>query len=99
MTPYVTLALTSVLACLIAVRRRGLRFADLPRALGRIADVVGTGLVFTLVNLVAAAGFVIVVRALTGHFISLYSLDDVVWLVVSLLQGWLWRVWRDAPRA
>jgi len=35
-------------------------------------------------------------RALTGRFVSLYPLDDGVWLVVSMLQGWLWRLWRDS---
>jgi len=98
MTPYVTIALTSLLAYLFAVKRLGLRPADLPGALARVADSLGTGLIFTLVNLAAAAGLVLGLRALTGRFVSLYSLDDVVWLVVSLLQGWLWRLWRDSPR-
>jgi hypothetical protein len=99
MTPYVTVALTSLVAYLFAVKRLGLRPADLARALARIADSVGTGLIFTLVNLVAAAALVLGLRALTGRFFSLYTLDDVVWLVVSLLQGWVWRLWRDSPPA
>jgi hypothetical protein len=95
MTPYVAVALTSLVAFLVAVRRLGLRASDLPRVLARIADLVGTGLVFALVNLAVAGGFVLALRALTGRFVTLYSLDDVVWLVVSLLQGWIWRLWRD----
>ena len=98
MTPYVTIALTSLLAYLFAVKRLGLRPSELPRALGRLADSVGTGLIFALVNLAAAGGVVLVLRAVTGRFLSLYTLDDVVWLVVSMLQGWIWRLWRDAPR-
>jgi len=99
MTPYVTIALTSLVAYLFAVTRLGVRPTELPRALGRLADVVGTGAIFALVNLAAAAGFVLGVRALTGHFLSLYTLDDAVWLTVSMLQGWLWRLWRDLPRS
>ena len=98
MIPYVTIALTSLVAYLFAVKRLGLRPVELPRALGRIADFVGTGLIFALLNLAVAGGFVIALRALTGRFLSLYTLDDTVWLTVSMLQGWLWRLWRDAPR-
>jgi hypothetical protein len=96
MTPYVTVALTSLVAYLFAVKRRGRRPAGLPAALGRLADLVGTGAIFALVNLAVAAGFVIGLRALTGRFLSLYALDDGVWLVVSTLQGCLWRLWRDS---
>jgi hypothetical protein len=99
MTPYVTVALTSLVAYLFAVKRLGLRPADLRGALARLADSVGSGLIFTLVNLAAAVGIVLVLRAVTGRFVSLYALDDVVWLVVSMLQGWIWRLWREAPRA
>jgi len=97
MTPYLAIALTSLLAYLVAVKRLGRRPADLPRALARVADSLGAGLIFTVVNLAAAGALVLGLRALTGRFFTLYSLDDVVWLVVSLLQGWIWRLWREAP--
>jgi len=96
MAPYLIVALTSLVAYLFAVKRLGRRPSDLPGALARIADAVGTGLVFALVNLAAAGGLVLGLRALTGRFVSLYPLDDGVWLVVSMLQGWLWRLWRDS---
>ena len=98
MTAYLIVALTSLVAYLVAVRRLGMRPSDLPRAVAGVADSLGTGVIFTLVNLAAAGALVLGLRALTGRFFTLYSLDDVVWLVVSLLQGWLWRLWRDAPR-
>jgi hypothetical protein len=96
MTPYVTVALTSLVAYLIAVKCLGRRSSALPAALGRLADFVGTGMVFAAVNLLVAAGVILAVRGVTDRFVTLYSLDDVVWLVVSLLQGSLWRLWRDA---
>jgi hypothetical protein len=97
MTPYLTVVLTSLVAYLLAVKRLGRRPSDLPRALARIADSVGAGVIFALVNLVAAGGLVLGLRALTGRVVSLYPLDDGVWLVVSMLQGWIWRQWRDWP--
>jgi hypothetical protein len=102
MTPYVAVALTSLVAYLIAVKRLGWRPSDLPRALGWMAESVGAGVIFALVNVVTAAGLVLAARALTGRFSSLYALDDLVLLTVSMLQGWVWTLWRDrrtpAPR-
>jgi hypothetical protein len=83
----------------VAVRRLGLSAADLRRAAVHVADALGSGVVFTLLNLGAAVAVVLALRALTGRFFSLYALDDLAWLAVSLLQGWIWRLWRDAARA
>ena len=96
MIPYVAVALTSLVAYLIAVMQLGLRPSDFGRALGRMADSLGTGVIFALLNVLTAAGLVLSLRALTGRFFSFYSLDDLVWLVVSVLQGWVWRLWRDS---
>jgi hypothetical protein len=99
MTPYVTVVLTSLGAYLFAVNRRRLRTVELARALGRLADLVGTGVIFALVNVAVAAGIVLGLRAVTGRFVSLYSVTDPVWLAVSLLQGCLWRLWHDSRQA
>src|SRR5437763_237314 len=53
MAAYLIVALTSLVAYLFAVKRLGRRPSDLPGALARIADAVGTGLGFALVNLAA----------------------------------------------
>ena len=92
-----TVLLTSLSACVFAVIRLRMPAGGLARALAGMADVVGTGVVFALLNVATGAAAVFALRAATGHFVSLYSLDDVMWVVVSLLQGCLWRLWRDAP--
>jgi len=93
-----TVLLTSVLACLVAVTRLQLPAGGLARALAGLVDIVGTGVIFATVNVAVGAAAVFVLRAVTGHFVSLYGLDDPVWLVLSLGQGCLWRQWRDVPR-
>ena len=92
-----TVLLTSLLACLFAVARLRLPPSGLARALAGLADLVGTGVVFVFLNVAIGVTAVFALRAVTGHFVSLYSLDDVMWVVVSLLQGCLWRLWRDGP--
>src|SRR5881628_1349721 len=99
MTPYLAVALTSLVAYFIAVKRLGWRPSDLGRALGRMAESLGTGVIFAGVNVLAAAGLVLGLRMLTNRFFSLYSLDDLVWLAVSMLQGWAWGLWRDSKAA
>jgi len=89
-------ALTSLVAYFIAVKRLGWRPSDLGRALGRMAESLGTGMIFAVVNVLAAAGLVLGLRTLTDRFFSLYSLDDLVWLAVSMQQSWAWGLWRDS---
>lgn len=96
MSPYMAIALTSLAAYILAVAILGLRPADLARALGRMADLIGAGVIFAFVNVVAGTALVLTLRALTGRFVSLYTLDDVAWLVVSLLQGAVWWLWRNS---
>jgi hypothetical protein len=95
MSPYVAIALTSIIASIMAVTYLGLRPSDLGRALGRMAELVGAGVIFALVNIAAGAALSLIFRALTGRFVSLYALDDLTWLVVSLMQGCLWWLCRN----
>ena len=50
--------------------------------------------VFAVINLALAAALILGVRTFTPWFASLYLLDDVMWLIVSLLQGIAWSLWR-----
>src|SRR5206468_11379275 len=99
MPPRRGVALPLLGAFSIAVKRRGWRPSDRGRARGRMAESLGTGVIFAVVNGLAAAGLVLGLRMLTNRFFSLYSLDDLVWLAVSMLQGWAWGLWRDSKAA
>src|SRR5437879_5759615 len=86
MTPYLAVALTSLVAYFIAVKRLGWRPTDLGRALGRMAESLGTGVIFAVVNVLAAAGLVLGLRMLPDRFFSLYSLDHTVWRLLPLIK-------------
>lgn len=87
--------LTSASAYLIAARWLRWSSAGLWTATRRLLECLGTALVFTVVNLSVAAAVILTSRVLAGHFMSLYLLDDVVWLVFSALQGLVWCLWRQ----
>src|SRR3989442_7929467 len=89
-------ALTSASAYVIASRWLGLPSAGLWMAIRRLLECLGTAAIFTVVNLSAAAAVILIARVLAGHFMSADLLDDVVWLVVSTLQGLTWALWRQA---
>lgn len=90
-------ALTSCSAFLIGTKTLHLPARRLSLASGKMLESLGMGLVFLFVNLSLAMGAVLVIRALTGRFLSLYVAGDVVWLGVSLVQGLVFQWWREQP--
>src|SRR5712691_10126081 len=87
--------LTSVAAYFIGVKWAGLSSGGLWAVVGRMSECVGAALIFVVVNLILAGGTILTIRVATGHFVSLYILGDVVWLILSLLQGLAWGLWRQ----
>ena len=87
-------AATSVLACLFGVRR-GRRAGRLRSALAQATAVVGAGVLFFVTNALLGLLAILAIRAGTGHFISIYVLNDVSLLRVSLFQGLVFRAWWD----
>src|SRR2546428_3951912 len=84
MTPYLAVALTSLVAYFIAVKRLGWRPSDLGRAPGRMAESLGTGGIFAVVNVLAAAGLVLGLRLLTNRFFSPYSFDALFFFALLM---------------
>lgn len=97
MEPYllIAVAVTSLGGYLMGVRWQGRSSGDLRAVLGRLLQCVGAVAVFAAVNLALGAVLILGVRAFTPWFATLYLLDDVVWLVVSALQGVAWSLWRS----
>ena len=94
-------AITSLGSYLVGIRWGGRSPASLRAALGRLLECLGAVAVFAAINLTLAAALILGVRTFTGWFASLYLLDDIVWIIVSLVQGIAWSLWRpdrDAKR-
>jgi hypothetical protein len=87
--------LTSAAAGLLGTRALGLRPADLGRAAGHALECVGMAMAFLLANAVLGLVLILVARALTDQFISVYLVRDDTLALVSCLQGLLfWAWWR-----
>ena len=87
--------LTSVAAYLLGARRLGLEPARLGAALGKMLETVGAVLIFLVADLLVAVVLVVVLRGVTGTFVSIYVTDDTVWMGLALLQGLLFQWWRE----
>ena len=86
--------LTSIGAYYFGARALGLSSASLGAAIGKMLETVGIVMIFLAANLATAVVVVLVVRGLTGKFVSAYVSDDVVWLGLSLIQGLAFQWWR-----
>src|SRR5262249_58109105 len=69
--------------------------ARLGAALGRMLEMVGAVLIFLVVDLLVALVLVVALRGVTGTFVSVYVIDDTVWLGLALLQGLAFQWWRE----
>jgi hypothetical protein len=94
----VALAVSSLAALLLGTRVFGLPRATLGRAVARMLEALGLGVGFFAVNVVAGTAFIIVTRMLTGWFVSVYVMDDLVLPLLSLCQALVFQAWRRTPQ-
>ena len=92
----ILVGLTSVGGCLAGRKALGLSWAALRMAVGKMLRCVGIMLAFFAANLAAGLTVILAVRSLTPGFLSVYLVDDVVLLVLSLLQGVTFQWWLDS---
>ena len=86
---------TSVGAYLFGTKVVGLSASTFRKAVGKMFECFGVSLVFFMVNLGAGMIGILVARAVTRGFVSLYMAADVTVLVLSVLQGLTVVWWRD----
>jgi hypothetical protein len=89
-------ALTSVAAYVIAVRVWNRKPRGLRPALRQALEVIGLASVFLTANFAVGLLIVLLVRGVSGRFISAYLLNDTTLVVMSTLQGMLWSFWVHA---
>lgn len=92
--------LTSLGAYLVGTHWLGLSRRDLRIAVGKMLECAGMTLLFFIINLGGGVIAILAVRTLTGTFLTLYLLNDVALLGLSLLQALALEWWRgfSAPR-
>jgi hypothetical protein len=88
-----TLAVTSAVAYLVGRRALGLPRGVLGVAVSRSLECIGLTVVFAILNTAAGILIVLASRGLTGRFVALYVVSDVVLLPLSLVQGLVFRWW------
>jgi hypothetical protein len=89
------LGLTCLGGYLFGTRRLGLSRAGLRTGVAATLEAIGLGVLFLAVNLALTLLPLLSARAWTGRFISVYGIDEVTITAVSLLQGLVFRWWRD----
>jgi hypothetical protein len=77
-------------------RRLGWRSADLGPAFGRMIEYVGLTFLVLVLDVLAAAGTILAMRVLTGHFVSMYLATDSTLIVLAAAQAAVVQWWREA---
>lgn len=87
--------LTSAGAYLFGLKALGLSARDCKAAAGRMLECIGVSLLFLAANLAVALSVVLAVRHMTETFVPVYFLGDIVWPVLSFVQGLTFQWWRE----
>jgi hypothetical protein len=90
----VLVAITSVLAYVVGVRRLRLSGRTLARALASTLDTLGLALVFFAVNAGLGVTILLAARHLAGRVVTLHALDDITLMILSALQAIAFQSWR-----
>jgi hypothetical protein len=90
LTGFTSLAAYAIGRCLL-----GLSGMRLWRSFRRSLELLGVAVVFLAVNIVAGLAIVLAVRSMSRTFVSVYLLNDVAVVAVSVLQGILFGCWLE----
>jgi len=85
--------LTSLLAYAASIRNPGMKARPLRFALEAVFECVGASSVFLAVNIILGVAIILVMRSLTNQFVSLYPIGDLLVVVLSVFQGFLFQLW------
>jgi hypothetical protein len=95
----VALAAALLLTCLGSYlygrRRHGLAPESLRDAVAATLETIGLGVLFLVTNLALVLLPLLILRAWSGRFVSVYSIDGAAIAAVSLVQALVYRWWRD----
>ena len=86
-------AATSAVTYLLG-RRWGLGREALGPAFGRLLELVGLTVVFLIVDILAGVAGVLLLRTVTGRFVSMYVNTDTTILLLAIAQATVVQWWR-----
>lgn len=89
-------AATSLAAFMIA-RRAGAGPRGLADAVRSVLELAGISTLFLVANLALGTALVLAVRLLSSSFVSIYVLNDLSLVALSVLQGAVFFCWRRRP--
>ena len=84
---------TSLTAFVVGKNIALLEKASLRLAIDVVLECIGAGFVFLAVNIFAGMAFVLILRAVTSGFLSLYAVIHTSVIILSLLQGVIFQLW------
>jgi hypothetical protein len=85
--------LTSMAAFAILNRKQRRPFSSLVRSVAALLDWVGLFAVFFATNLAIGGVFILLVRGFTPRFVSLYELQNLLLLIFSAAQAFVFHHW------
>jgi len=86
-------AVTTLLAYAVGRKMFGRSARSLAQAWAQLMECVGAFCLFLSVNMVIGVAVILILRATTPRFISMYILDDVMLIILSAVQGLAFRLW------
>ncbi len=89
------LLLTCLGGYLVGRKRHGLSPRGLGNALAAALETIGLGALFLAANVALVVLPLLVLRAWSDRFVSVYAIDGVTLGAVSLLQALVYRWWRE----
>lgn len=96
----VVIAITTALAYLITRRFAAVNGQSFRRALETVLECIGTCILFIGLNVALGVMLVFLIRGFTPWFIAPYVVSDLMLVVLSVVQGFVFQTWwRSARRA
>jgi hypothetical protein len=89
--------ITSSVAYLAGRRYVASSRTSLAEALAGLLECIGAFLIFLCLNVASGVALILLFRSVTPRFVSLYALQDGLLVILSAVQGLLFRFWWRAP--
>ena len=89
----VLVLITSILAFVLTKNRAPHDTISLRRAIQTLLECLGTASVFLALNIAIGLVLILAVRSVTPLFVSLYLLNDLLLIVLSVVEGFVFQLW------